>query len=136
MKNTQNGTRRWIPFGAVKRCGICFGIAAMVTLSMAACATESPCDRYGPELARVVRVVVDEDLLFWTIQSSGDCTELVEVVGGVGYREWQTKMTGPVGSTCTIDLDIGKSIRSETTKVVDYSTCGYPGAKDITFARE
>ena len=51
------------------------------------------------------------------------------ISGPFGYL-WSLSLGG------TIDLDIGKSIRSETTKVVDYSTCGYPGAKDITFARE
>lgn len=137
MKNTQNGSRHWISFGTVKRSVIRLGIAAMVTLSMAAC-MGPVCAPTDEEEARVVRVMVWDEILFDSIKSSGACTELVEAKGAVGYRWWETKMTGPVGSTCTVQLDLGSEIRTETTKLEsgELSCHGYPFAERIVFAKE
>lgn len=137
MKNTQNGSRRWIPFGTVKRRGVRVGLVATLALSMAACVPMiDRCDRMDAEGDRVIRVSVDEEVLFWTIKSSGACTELVEVAGVVGSREWETTMTGPVGSTCTVRLDIGSKILEEKTTFVAHHACNYPGADNIGFHKE
>lgn len=131
MKNTQNGTRRWIPFGAVKRYGIRVAIGAALTLSMAACqGPGNRCPVTDEEKERIVWVWVDDELPFSTIQSSGECTALVEIEPIERDRRWQTKMTGPVGSTCTFRLDLGEEILEQTTEVVADMGCGYPGASN------
>ena len=65
MKNIPNDSRRWIPFGAVKHLAVRLVIGATLTLSIAACVPMvDRCASVDTESARVIRVVVDDEILF------------------------------------------------------------------------
>lgn len=131
MKNTQNGSRHWISFGTVKRCGIRVAIGAALTLSVTGCVPIGDrCLATDEEKERIVWVWVDDELPFSTIQTSGECTALVEFEPIDRDRRWETKMTGPVGSTCTVRLDLGDEILEQTANLVPDNGCGYPGASN------
>lgn len=109
------------------------GIGVALAFINSAC-TEDRCFNFDPARTRIVSVCVDNSILMSEINAIGDCTTLVEVNGNAASRCWETEMTGPIGSTCTVRVASGTKIQEATTELKEGVRCdGYPGAAPIQF---
>lgn len=118
--------------GVVKRLDIL--IATCFVFLACGPSVEVDCDVEPRDLHPTFYVYLDKSITVTDVQQSGECTNLVEEMDTNGRRRWRSRMTGAVGSTCTVRLVTDERVFEHTSTLMD--TCGVRHGFGTDFDKE